>query len=162
METTSKEQTTHAAMSTAISTAQTTEGATTTSMAISTVGQGKLWFTQTQQSNFSNKLNYFEWFQLPSAVALIRGLDIRAHKIKQILKIWERKKNACGNNKNRNTNRTKNDLVISEHKLITPSTTGTYSVNYCMFCFFSFLRVIACNSGAQMRVRDSSATRIFF
>ena len=24
------------------------------------------------------------------------------------------------------------------------------------------LRVIACNSGTQMRVRDSSATRIFF
>ena len=27
---------------------------------------------------------------------------------------------------------------------------------------FQFLRVIACNSGTQMRVRDSSATRIFF
>ena len=26
----------------------------------------------------------------------------------------------------------------------------------------SFLRVIACNSGTQMRVRDSNATRIFF
>ena len=26
----------------------------------------------------------------------------------------------------------------------------------------SSLRVIACNSGTQMRVRDSSATRIFF
>ena len=25
-----------------------------------------------------------------------------------------------------------------------------------------YLRVIACNSGTQMRVRDSSATRIFF
>ena len=27
---------------------------------------------------------------------------------------------------------------------------------------FIILRVIACNSGTQMRVRDSSATRIFF
>ena len=26
----------------------------------------------------------------------------------------------------------------------------------------NYLRVIACNSGTQMRVRDSSATRIFF
>ena len=30
------------------------------------------------------------------------------------------------------------------------------------FVILFVLRVIACNSGTQMRVRDSSATRIFF
>ena len=38
-----------------------------------------------------------------------------------------------------------------------------YVITYTVIqVFFHFLRVIVCNSGTQMRVRDSSATRIFF
>ena len=35
-------------------------------------------------------------------------------------------------------------------------------VAYQKMLFMLLLRVIACNSGTQIRVRDSSATRIFF
>ena len=35
-------------------------------------------------------------------------------------------------------------------------------LHVCIMNLKAKLRVIACNSGTQMRVRDSSATRIFF